>query len=148
GLRSTVLTALVQDTIGENLRNQFRELGVDTGHLLWWNTRSDGSKYSTDEKGTICNGVNFTYNGRGVIPSNTTYYRGNTASRLLEPGDFDFDTLFGSGGVRVFNTGGIFTLIGPRTADLAVEAAQKAALYGTFVTADLNYRSKVEPSKE
>ncbi|HCF94860.1 MAG TPA: sugar kinase [Verrucomicrobia bacterium] len=148
GLRSTVLTALVQDTIGENLRNQFRELGVDTGQLLWWNTRNDGSKYSTDEKGTICNGVNFTYNGRGVIPSNTTYYRGNTASRLLEPGDFDFDTLFGSEGVRVFNTGGIFTLIGPRTADLAVEAAQKAALYGTFVTADLNYRSKVEPSKE
>jgi 2-dehydro-3-deoxygluconokinase len=65
----------------------------------------------------------------------------------LEPGDFDFDDLFGGEGVRVFNTGGIFTLIGPRTADLAVEAAQKAAEHGTFVSADLNYRSKVEPDK-
>jgi len=148
GLRTAVLTALVDDPIGENIRNQMREAGVDTGRIIWWNTNSDGTKYSTDAKGTICNGLNFTYNGSGVLPSDTSYYRGNSAARLLEPGDFDFDQIFGKEGVRVFNTGGIFTLIGPKTADVAMEAAQKAAQYGTFVCADLNYRAKVEPDKK
>jgi len=148
GLRTAVLTALVDDPIGENIRNQMREAGVDTNRIIWWNTNSDGSKYSTNKKGTVCNGINFTYNGSGVLPSDTTYYRGNSAARLLEPGDFDFDELFGQAGVRVFNTGGIFTLIGPKTAELAIEAAQKAAEFGTFVSADLNYRSKVEPNKQ
>ncbi|HEX40730.1 MAG TPA: sugar kinase, partial [Phycisphaerales bacterium] len=148
GLRSAVLTALVDDPVGENIRNQMREAGVDTSRIIWWNTSSDGGPHSTDQKGTVCNGINFTYNGSGVLPSATMYYRGNSAARLLAPGDFDFDELFSGAGVRVFNTGGIFTLIGPRTADVAMEAAQKAAQYGTFVSADLNYRSKVEPDKE
>jgi len=148
GFRTAVLTALVDDPIGENIRNQMREAGVDTSKIIWWSTNSDTGKYSTDKKGTICNGVNFTYSGAGVLPSDTTYYRGNSAARLLQPGDFDFDELFGKEGVRVFNTGGIFTLIGTKTAELAIEAAQKAAEYGTFVSADLNYRSKVEPDKK
>lgn len=148
GLRTAVLTSLVDDPIGENIRNQMKEASVDTNRILWWNTNNDGSKYSTDKKGTVCNGINFTYKGSGVLPSDTTYYRGNSAARLLEPGDFDFDELFGQAGVRVFNTGGIFTLIGPKTAELAIEAAQKAAEFGTFVSADLNYRSKVEPNKQ
>jgi 2-dehydro-3-deoxygluconokinase len=50
--------------------------------------------------------------------------------------------------VRVFSTGGIFTLIGPRTAELALEAARQAAEHGVFVASDLNYRSKVEPDRE
>ena len=147
GLRTAVLTALVNDTVGENIRNQMREANVDTSRIIWWNTDNDGSKNSTDKKGTVCNGINFTYTGSGVLPSDTTYYRGNSAARLLVPGDFDFDELFGEEGVRVFNTGGIFTLIGAKTADLAIQASQKAAEYGTFVSADLNYRSKVEPDK-
>ncbi len=148
GLRTAVLTALIADPIGENIRNQMREAGVETGKIIWWNTNLDGTGYSTDKKGTICNGINFTYNGSGVLPSDTTYYRGNSAARLMEPDDYDFDKLFAEEQVRVFNTGGIFTLIGPKTAELAIEAARKAAEHGTFVSADLNYRSKVEPDKE
>ncbi|MHC4630025.1 MAG: PfkB family carbohydrate kinase, partial [Planctomycetota bacterium] len=87
GLRTAVLTALVNDPIGENIRNQMREAGVNTGRIVWWNTNNDRSKYSTDKKGTISNGINFTYSGSGVLPSDTTYYRGNSAARLLEPGD-------------------------------------------------------------
>jgi 2-dehydro-3-deoxygluconokinase len=147
GLRTAVLTALVADPIGENIRNQLREAGADTGKILWWNTRSDGTRCSTDQKGSLHNGVNFTYSGAGAIPSSTVYYRAHTPATLLQPGDFDLDAVFGKEGVRVFNTGGIFTLIGPRTAELAIEAAQKANAHGTFVAADLNYRSKVEPDK-
>jgi 2-dehydro-3-deoxygluconokinase len=147
GLQTAVLTALVDDPIGDNIRNQLREAGVDVAHIVRWNTKNDGSRHSTDAKGTICNGINFTYAGSGVLPSDTTYYRAHTAATHLKPGDFDLDLLFGLEGARVYNTGGIFTLIGPRTADLAVEAAERAAEYGTFVAADVNYRSKVEPDK-
>jgi 2-dehydro-3-deoxygluconokinase len=148
GLRTAVLTALVDDDIGANIRNQLREAGVDTSRIQWWNTKADGSRFSTDQKGTLHNGINFTYNGAGLLESNTLYYRAHTPATRLQPGDFDFSGLFGGEGVRVFSTGGIFTLIGPRTAELAVEAAREAAEHGTFVAADLNYRSKVEPDRE
>ncbi len=148
GMKTAVLTALLDDPVGENIRNQLREAGVDTSNVIWWDQKNDGSKYSADGKGALHNGINFTYVGAGILPSDTTYYRANSVATRLQPGDFDFDALFGDDGVRVFNTGGILTLIGENTADLAIEAAQKAAEHGTFVSADLNYRSKVEPNKD
>jgi len=147
GLKSAVLTALVDDNIGLNIRNQMREVGVDTSKIIWFNTKNDGSAYSTDAKGGLMNGLNFTYNGAGVIPSDTCYYRAHSAVRQLKPGDFDFDKIFGEEGVRVFNTGGIMTLISPTSSELAIEAVKKANEYGTFVSADLNYRAKVQPDK-
>ncbi|MCX7840915.1 MAG: sugar kinase [Anaerolineae bacterium] len=147
GLRAAIITALVDDDIGKNIRNQLRELGVDTSKIIWFNTKNDGTRFSTDQKGTLMNGINFTFVGKGVIPSDTLYYRAHTPIRELREGDVDWDTLFGKEGVRVFNTGGIYTLISPTSAGLAIQAVQKANQYGTFVAADLNYRSKVEPNK-
>jgi len=147
GLRAAVVTALVDDDIGKNIRNQLRESGVDTSKIIWFNTNRDGSRFSTDQKGTLMNGINFTFVGKGVIPSDTLYYRAHTPVRELREGDVDWDLLFGKEGVRVFSTGGIYALISPTSAGLALEAVQKANAHGTFVTADLNYRSKVEPSK-
>ncbi len=146
-LRTAVLTALVDDYIGKNIRNQLRTAGVDTSKIIWFNTKNDGSRFSTDSKGTLMNGLNFTYAGKGVIPSDTLYYRAHSAVRELREGDLDWDVLFGKEGVRVFSTGGIFTLISPTSADLALEGVKKANELGTFVAADLNYRSKVEPNK-
>ena len=148
GLRAAVLTALVDDPVGENIRNQLREAGVDVSNVRWWNTAADGGAYSTDQKGTLHNGISFTTAGRGVLPSETVYYRANTPAARMKPGDFDFERLFGREGARVFSTGGILTLIGNDTADLAIEAARAAQANGSFVAADLNYRSKVEPNKE
>ena len=147
GLRTGVLTALVDDNIGKNIRNQLRAAGVDTSKVIWFNTNSDGSRFSTDKKGSLTNGINFTFVGKGVIPSDTCYYRAHSAVRELKEGDFDWDKIFGQEGVRIFNTGGIFTLISPASSGLAIEAVRKANEYGTFVSADLNYRSKVEPDK-
>jgi len=124
-----------------------RTAGVDTGKIIWFNTKNDGSHFSTNGKGTLMNGVNFTYAGKGVIPSDTLYYRAHSAVRELREGDIDWDTLFGKEGVRAFCTGGIYTLISPTSAGLAIEGVRKANEHGTFVAADLNYRSKVEPDK-
>lgn len=148
GMRTAVLTALVEDHIGFNIRNQLRAAGVNTNHIIWFNTRNDGGRFSTDQKGGLTNGVNFTFVGKGVIPSDTLYYRAHTAVRELRAGDVDWTDLFGRLGVRVFNTGGIFSLISPTSAGLAIEAMQCANEHGTFVAADLNYRSKVEPNKQ
>lgn len=148
GLRAAVLTALVDDVIGRNIINQLREAGVDTSKIILFNTKNDGSRFSTDQKGTLMNGINITYVGKGVIPSETFYYRAHSAVRELRPGDFDWDHIFGVEGVRIFNTGGIFTLISPTSSELALEAVKKANEYGTFVAADLNYRAKVEPDKK
>jgi 2-dehydro-3-deoxygluconokinase len=147
GLRTAILTALVDDPVGLNIRNQLRTAGVDTSKIIWFNTKNDGSRFTTDGKGTLMNGVNFTYVGKGVIPSETIYYRAHTAIRELRPGDIDWQKLFGQEGVRVFSTGGIYTLISPTSAELALEGVQQANELGTFVAADLNYRSKVEPNK-
>jgi 2-dehydro-3-deoxygluconokinase len=147
GLRSAIITALVDDEVGRNIKYQLRAAGVDVSKIIWFNTKNDGSKFSTDQKGTLANGINFTFAGKGVIPSSTCYYRAHSPVRELKMGDIDWDMLFGKEGVRIFNTGGIFTLISPTSADVAIEAVQKANEYGTFVTADLNYRSKVQPDK-
>ncbi len=147
GLRSAVLTALVDDNIGMNIRNQLREVGVDTSNIIWFNTANDGSAHSTDQKGGLSNGINFTYTGKGIIPSDTVYYRAHSAIRELEPDDFDWDKLFEKDGARVFNTGGIFTLLSEKSAKVAMKAVEKANEKGVFVAADLNYRSKVQPDK-
>jgi 2-dehydro-3-deoxygluconokinase len=147
GLRTAVVTALVDDDIGKNIRNQLREAGVDPSLIIWFNTQKDGSRFSTDQKGTLMNGINFTFAGKGMIPSNTLYYRAHTAARELSEGDVDWDMLFAKEGIRVFSTGGIYMLISPTSASLAIQGARKANEYGTFVAADLNYRSKVEPNK-
>ena len=147
GLRAAVLTALVDDHIGVNIRNQLRAAGVDTSKIIWFNTRNDGTRFSTDQKGTLMNGVNFTYVGKGIIPSDTLYYRAHSAARELQQGDIDWDVLFGAEGVRIFSTGGIYTLISATSAELAIEGVRRANEHGTFVAADLNYRSKVEPDK-
>jgi len=146
GLKTAVVTALVDDGIGRNIESQLREAGVNTGHLIWFATNDKG-RFSTDAKGTLHNGINFTWSGKGVLPSVTEYYRAHTPVRELKPGDVDWDAIFGRG-VRWFHTGGIYTLISPASSGLALEAMQKAGARDVFRSFDLNYRAKVEPNKE
>jgi len=145
-MRTAVITALVDDGVGRSIENQLREAGVETSHIIWFSTDGKG-RFCTDQKGTLHNGINFTWAGKGVLPSVTEYYRAHTPIRELKPGDVAWDTLFGAG-VRWFHTGGIYNLISPTSCELALEAVQAAGKYGTFRSYDLNYRSKVEPNKE
>ena len=147
GLRTTVVTALVDDGFGRNINTQLREAGVDTSHILWFSNSGKG-KYTTDKKGTLMNGVNATFRGKGVIPSKTEYYRAHTPVREVGASDYDLDTLFREEGVRWAHTGGIYTLLSPKTAETAVEYLKKAGQSGTIRSSDLNYRANVEPNKD
>jgi 2-dehydro-3-deoxygluconokinase len=146
GLRTAVVTALVDDGIGRNIECQLREAGVDTSHIIWYVTKGSG-KFVTDGKGTLHNGINFTWKGKGVLPSITEYYRAHTPIREIKPGDVDWKGLFAQG-VRWFNTGGIYNCISPSSTLVVREALKAAKDAGTVTAYDLNYRSKVEPSKE
>lgn len=145
GMRTAVVTALVDDGIGRNIENQLREAGVDTSHIIWFNVKGKG-KFSTDEKGTLMNSINFTFKGKGVIPSKTEYYRAHSPIRELKPGDINWDPIMSQ--TRWFHCGGIHTLISPTSSQVALEAYKKAVEYGVLKSFDLNYRSKVEPNKE
>ncbi|MBI4734480.1 MAG: sugar kinase [candidate division NC10 bacterium] len=147
GLRTTVLTALVDDGFGRNISNQFREAGVDTSRILWFSTSGKG-KYATDRKGTLMNGINATFRGKGVIPSKTEYYRAHTPVREVGAAEYDLDALFGREGVRWAHTGGIYTLLSPKTAETAIEYLKTAGQHGTLRSTDLNYRANVEPNKD
>jgi 2-dehydro-3-deoxygluconokinase len=147
-LRSTVLTAMVDDGFGRNIECQFREAGVDTSHIIWFKPGGKEGRYVTDKKGGLMNGINATFRGKGVVPSKTEYYRAHTPVREVGAEAYDFDTLFGKQGVRWAHTGGIYSLLSPKTADTAVEYLKKAGQYGTLRSTDLNYRANVEPNKE
>ena len=146
GLRATVVTALVDDGVGRNIVSQLREAGLDTSNIIWFTTDGKGA-FATDQRGTLHNGINFTWSGKGILPSVTEYYRAHTPIRELRPGDIDWDRFFAAG-VRWFHTGGIYSLLSPGSCELALEAMQKAGMHGSFRSYDLNYRSKVEPDKE
>jgi 2-dehydro-3-deoxygluconokinase len=42
GLKTAVVTALVDDGIGRNIENQLREASVDTAHITWFSTGGKG----------------------------------------------------------------------------------------------------------
>ena len=147
GLRATVLTALVDDGFGRNIANQLREAGVDTGHILWFAPGGKG-KYATDRKGTLMNGINATFAGKGVVPSKTEYYRAHTPVREVGAADYELDRLFGREGVRWAHTGGIYSVLSPKTAETAIAYLKKAGEHGALRSSDLNYRANVEPDKE
>jgi 2-dehydro-3-deoxygluconokinase len=147
-LRSTVLTAMVDDGFGRNIECQFKEAGVDTSHVIWFTPGGKSGKYVTDKKGTLMNGINATFRGKGVVPSKTEYYRAHSPVREVGAEDYDFDTLFGKEGVRWAHTGGIYSLLSPKTAETAIQYLKTAGKYGTLRSTDLNYRANVEPNKD
>ena len=58
----------------------------------------------------------------------------------MQAGNVDWDHLFGKLGSQWFHTGGIFAALSETTAELVIEACQKARKHGTIVSYDLNYR--------
>lgn len=131
GLRTAVVTALVDNAVGRLVEDCILAGGVDP--LINW-VQSDGVGR------TVRNGLNFTERGFGVRGAVGVSDRGLTAISQLEPGDVDWDDLFGRQGVRWLHTGGIFAALSETSASTALAAVQAAKKYGTVVSYDLNYR--------
>jgi 2-dehydro-3-deoxygluconokinase len=132
GLRTAILTAVVDNDVGRLLEDLMLQGGVDLRYVKW--TPFDG----VGRRARV--GLNFTERGFGVRGARGTSDRGHTAASQLRPGDFDWDEIFGRQGARWFHTGGIFAALSETTAELAIEACQAARRHGVVVSYDLNYR--------
>lgn len=132
GLRTSILTALVDNEVGHLVEDLICQGGVDTGNIIW---RSfDGVGHASR------NGLNFTERGFGVRGAVGTSDRGHTAVSQLKESDLDWKRIFTSDGARWLHTGGIFAALSPSTSMVALKAAQEAQFSGALVSYDLNYR--------
>ncbi|MCG5052361.1 MAG: sugar kinase [Myxococcales bacterium] len=132
GLDTAVVTAFADNPVGRLLQDLIYQGGVDQTFVKW--VKYDGVGRD------VRNGLNFTERGFGVRAAVGCSDRGHTAASQLEPGDIDWEHIFGKLGVRWFHTGGIFAALSETTAQVAREAMTAARKHGTIVSYDLNYR--------
>jgi 2-dehydro-3-deoxygluconokinase len=132
GLRTAIVTALVDNPVGRLVEDCIFNGGVDTDLIRW--LPFDGIGESAR------NGLNFTERGFGVRGAVGVSDRGHTAASQMAPGDVDWEGLFGDTGSRWFHTGGIFAALSDSTAQTVIEAVKVAKRHGTIVSYDLNYR--------
>jgi 2-dehydro-3-deoxygluconokinase len=134
GLKSAVVTALVDNPVGRLVEDLMFQGGVD--QIVRW-AKDDGVGR------TVRNGLNFTERGFGVRAALGCSDRGHTAISQLKPGEIDWDTIFGKDGARWFHTGGIFAALSETTPLVAKEAMQAARKHGVVISYDLNYRASL-----
>jgi 2-dehydro-3-deoxygluconokinase len=132
GMRTAIVTALVDNPVGRLVEDLMLQGGVDLSHVRW--VKDDGVGRS------VRNGLNFTERGFGVRAALGCSDRGHTAISQLQPGDIDWDHIFGAEGVRWFHTGGIFAALSETTPLVAKQAMEAARKHGCIVSYDLNYR--------
>jgi 2-dehydro-3-deoxygluconokinase len=132
GLKTAICTAFADNDVGRLIEDLILQGGVDTEFIKW--RPFDGVGRS------VRNGLNFTERGFGIRGALGIPDRGHSAASQLQPGDFDWDLIFGRIGTRWLHTGGIFAALSESTAALASEAIQAAKRHGTIVSYDLNYR--------
>ncbi len=87
--------------------------------------------------------MNFTERGFGARAALGCSDRGHTAVSQLQPGQIDWEAIFGRHGARWFHTGGIFCALSESTPAVAIEAIEAARRHGLVVSYDLNYRASL-----
>ena len=130
GLRTAIVTALVDNAVGRLVEDFMLQGGVDTSWVKW--VGFDG--VGRDAR----NGLNFTEAGYGVRGAVGVSDRGNTAISQMKPDAVDWDALFA--GVRWLHTGGIYAALSETSAETCVAAIERAKKASVIVSYDLNYR--------
>jgi 2-dehydro-3-deoxygluconokinase len=135
GKRTAVITALADNPVGRLVEDLMLQGGVDLSLMRW--VPYDGVGRAAR------NGLNFTERGFGPRAAVGCSDRGHTAVSQLQPGDFDWETIFGRHGARWLHSGGIFCALGGATPAVARAAFEAAQRHGTIVSYDLNYRDSL-----
>jgi 2-dehydro-3-deoxygluconokinase len=135
GLETAVVTALADNPIGRLVQDLIYQGGVDQSLIRW-------VEYDGAGRG-VRNGLNFTERGFGVRAALGCSDRGHTAVSQLQPGEIDWNDIFGRRGARWFHTGGIFCALSQTTPQVAREAMESARRHGVVVSYDLNYRQSL-----
>ncbi|WP_153111385.1 sugar kinase [Propionivibrio limicola] len=132
GLKTGIVTAMVDYPVGELIDGTVRAMGVKPFYKHFQHNGVNGPNMATV----------YSDRGQGVRPPVVFYNRSNEAGGLLKAGDFDWKSIFANG-VRWFHSGGIFASLSPTTPDVIVEGMQAAKAAGAVVSLDLNYRDKL-----
>src|SRR4051812_7489910 len=132
GLRTGVASAMVEYPIGDLIAGRVRSMGVTPFYKMFKHDGAWGPNMAAV----------YSDRGHGVRAPIVFYNRSNEAAAQLKPGDFDWESIFGSG-VRWFHSGGIFASLSETTSELIIEAMQAARAQGAIVSFDLNYREKL-----
>jgi 2-dehydro-3-deoxygluconokinase len=132
GLKTALVSAFADNEVGRLIEDFILQGGVDTSFVQWKAYDGIGRK--------VRNGLNFTERGFGIRGAVGVPDRANTAASQIQPGDVDWEYLFGELGVRWFHTGGIYAALSEASAETTIEAVRTANKHGTIVSYDLNYR--------
>ncbi len=132
GMRTAIVTALVDNEIGRLVEDLINTGGVSTEFINW---------VEFDQVGRAArNGLNFTERGFGLRGGVGVSDRGHTAVSQLTAGDINWQQLFADVGARIFHTGGIFARLSETTPEVILAAMQAAKAAGTSISYDFNYR--------
>lgn len=134
GMRSAIVTALVDNEVGRLVEELMMAGGVSVDHVSW---------VPFDGLGFTRNGLNFTEKGFGIRAPLGVSDRANSAASKMSPGDVDWVRLFAEEGTRWFHTGGIFCGLSETCAELALEGMHAARSAETVVSYDVNLRSSL-----
>ncbi len=132
GLRTGVVTAMVDYPIGHLIAERVRAMGVKGFYKHFKHNGVTGPNMATV----------YSDRGQGVRPPVVFYNRSQEAGAMLKPGDFNWKEIF-AGGVRWFHSGGIFAALSPTTSEVIIEGMKAAKEAGAVVSFDLNYRAKL-----
>ncbi len=132
GLKTGIVTAMVDYPIGDLIAERVRAMGVRPFYKRFKHNGVNGPNMAAV----------YSDRGQGVRAPVVFYNRCNEAGALLKAGDFDWKEIF-AGGVRWFHSGGIFAALSETTSDVIIEGMKAAKAAGAVVSFDLNYRAKL-----
>ncbi len=132
GMRTGIVTAMVDYPIGEMVAERVRAMGVRPFYRHFAHDGVNGPNIATV----------FSDHGHGMRAPVVFYNRANEAAAQLRSGDIDWPAVF-AGGVRWFHSGGIFASLSETTGELIIEGMRAARAAGAVVSFDLNYRAKL-----
>jgi 2-dehydro-3-deoxygluconokinase len=132
GMKTAVVSAMVNYPIGELIHERVRAMGVRPFFKFFEHDGVRGPNMAAV----------YSDRGFGVRPPVVFYNRSNEAAAQLKPGDFDWREIF-AGGVRWFHSGGIFAALSETTAELIAEGMRAAKEAGAVTSFDLNFREKL-----
>lgn len=126
GHETAMVSRVPDNALGEAATGYLRRYGVDTASVATAPGRM---------------GLYFLSPGAGLRASDIVYDREGSAFALAGPDDFDWAALLD--GVGLLHLSGITPALGPRSAEVAVSAAEAARARGIAVSFDGNYRAQL-----
>ena len=138
GLKTSIVTALVDNPVGRLVEDLLLQGGVDTGNIHWQAFDGVGAEAR--------NGVYFLERGFGIRGGVGMMDRGHTAIAQLRPGQVDWDAIFAEG-IRWFHTGGVMAALSDTSAELVRTGMEAAQRHGAIVSYDCNYRPSLWTKK-